>query len=571
MTTTIDASEFESSEPPPISADSLTTIQKKSNRLKELELDRQVWLDECREITDYILPQKGIYISEGQKPHEKKNRFSKIIDPVASEDNDLLASGIQGGLSSQSRAWFKIESISKALNKLEAVQIWCDYVQTQIYSVLASSNFYPTIHNFYNDEGGFGNAVIVCEPDQNKIVRFMLYTPGTYSFAEGSDGTIDTLYLRYPLRAHNIVSIWPDTASNDVRNLAKTKPFDWVEICHAIEKNNSRDYNKIDNRNMPYSSCYWEYKKTDKFLSQGGYVEKPFAVGRWKINGTEAYGTGPGHTALGLVKMLQSIQKTSLKAIHKEVDPPLRVPSSLKDVLNLLPGGINPVASNDPKDSVGKLFEMNFDYKGAEGKIAAIQQMIHTIFKRDLFLLITDRPEMTATEVTERSQEKLIMLGPVTEIQVTDVLQPVLERVFNIMTRFGMVPPPPPELQATPLRIQFISLLAQAQKMLGLQGMRSYIQMATEIETMRKASPDQAAKTNSDFVLDEYATSLSLPPQVTRTDEEAGQVRQMLMQMQQMAQQIEMLKGAAQAAQSLGNTPTDGDNALTALTGKAQQ
>jgi len=569
MTTTVDSTEFNSASPSVNDVENLNPVQKRANRLKELELDRQTWLDECKEITEYILPQKGIYISKGEKPHQKKNRFAKILDPVASEDNDLLASGIQGGLSSQSRPWFRIEASDRAINKIDTVQIWCDYVQNQMYSVLANSNFYPKIHNLYNDEGGFGNAVIVCEPDLDKIVRFTLYTPGTYCFAEGNTGIIDTLYLRYPLRAHNIVSLWPDTVSDDTRNIAKTKPFEWIEICHAIERNQARDPNRIDYKNMPYSSCWWEYKKTNRFLLERGYEEKPFAVGRWKTNDLEAYATGPGHTALGLVKMLQSIQKSSLKAIHKEVDPPLRVPANLKDALNMLPGGINAVAANDPRDAVGKLFEMNFDYKGSEMKIEQITNMIHTIFKRDLFLLITDRPEMTATEVVERSQEKLIMLGPVTELQITEVLQPMLERTFNIMNRFGMIPPPPPELQGSSLRINFISLLAQAQKMIGLQGLRSYVEIATAVESLKASSPDQAAKTNCDYLLDEYAQNLSLPPQVTRTDEEAGQVRQMYQQVQQMAQEIESLKTAAEATRALASADTSGDNALTALTGKA--
>jgi Bacteriophage head to tail connecting protein len=569
MTTTVDPAEFASSEPYPGAAEPLNKVQKKSSHLKELEMDRQVWLDECKEITEYILPQKGIYISQGEKPGQKKNRFAKIIDPVASEDNDLLASGIQGGLSSQSRPWFKIEAGNKAVNKLENPQIWMDYVQNMMYSVLANSNFYPKIHNFYNDEGGFGNAVIVCEPDFEKVVNFMLYTAGTYSFSEGKTGAIDTLYLRYPLRAHNIVSLWPDTVSDNTRNLAKTKPFEWIEVCHAIERNEKRDPNRIDYTNMPYSSCWWEYKKPQRFLAEGGYMEKPFAVGRWKTNDTEAYGTGPGHTALGLVKMLQSLQKTDLKARHKEVDPPLFVPAGLKDVLNQLPGGINPTSSNDPRNAIGKLFQMTFDYKATTDKIDRVAAAIHTIFKRDLFLLITDRPEMTATEVVERSQEKLIMIGPVTELQITDVLQPILERVFNIMLRFGMIPPPPPELQGSPLRLVFISLLAQAQKMLGLQGMRSYVEMATAVETLKSSSPDGAAKTNTDYILDEYASNLSLPPQVTRPDDQVGQVRQMYQQMQQMAQEIKMLKEGAQAAQALSNADTTGDNALTAITGKA--
>ena len=539
-------------------------IKNKIERLKELELDGRTFIDECQEISEYILPQKGLYVSKGEKPHKKTARFAKIIDATATEDNKLLASGIQGGLSSQSRPWFKLEASNKALMRIEQVQVWLDYVQNQMYSVLAGSNFYPKIHDFYNDEGGFGNAVMMIEEDFEKIVRFSLSTPGQYYFAEGEAGVIDTLYLKFPLRAINILNRW-DNVSDEVKNLAEKKPFEWVNVVHAIEPNRQRDPNKIDSQNMPYSSCFWEDKKTEKFLSKGGYLEKPFVVGRWETNDTEAYGTGPGHVALGLVKMLQSMQKTSLKAMHKQADPPLRVPSSLKDVLNTLPGGVNPVAQNDPKEAISRLYDINFDYVGVEGKIAGVQAMIHSIFKRDLFLLITDRPEMTATEVVERSQEKLIMIGPVTERQIPDVLEPVLVRTFNIMTRRGMIPPPPPELADQALKIDYVSLLAQAQKMIGLQGIRSYTDMA---RTIAEVNPDSLVKTNFDYLLDEYASGLSLPPQITRPDDEVGIIREQQQQIQQMAQQIEMLKQGAEAAKNLASAKTGEDNALTALTGR---
>ena len=236
--------------------------------------------------------------------------------------------------------------------------------------------------------------------------------------------------------------------------------------------------------------------------------------------------------------------------VDKEVDPPLRVPTTLKDTLNILPGGVNYMPGNDPREAIGRLYDMNFDYPGVEGKIAQIQAMIHTIFKRDLFLLITDRPEMTATEVVERSQEKLIMLGPVTERQIPDVLEPMLTRTFNIMQRFGMIPPPPAELAEQPIKIDYISLLAQAQKMIGLQGLRSYVEMATAVETLKAGSPDGAVKSNSGFILDEYASGLALAPQVTRPDEQAGQIRQMQQRMAQMAQEMEVLKQSSEAAKN---------------------
>jgi hypothetical protein len=543
----------------------LTPIGKKHARLQELELDRETFLDECKQITEYILPQKGVYTSSGEKPHKKKARFAKIIDATASEDNDLLAAGIQGGLSSQSRDWFRLEAFDKGVQSIENVQLWLEYVGNQMRAVLAGSNFYPKIHDFYNDEGGFGNAVMMCEPDFEKVVRFSLATPGQYCFAEGPTKTIDTLYLRYPLRAINVKNMWPN-CSDQTKEIAKTKPFEWVEIVHAIEPNMQRDPNRIDNQNMPYSSCYWEHAKPEKFLSQGGYLQKPFAVGRWKINDVEAYGTGPGHTALGLVKMLQSMQKTSLKAMHKEADPPIRAPANLKNVLNTLPGGVNFTAANDPKESISRLYDMHFDYKGVEYKIERVQEMIHTIFKRDLFLLITDRPEMTATEVVERSQEKLILIGPVTERQIPDVLEPMLSRVFDIMSRFNMIPPPPLELAGQPLKIDYVSLLAQAQKMLGLQGLRSYVDMARSVIEVQ---PNATVKTDFDFILDEYAAALSLPPQVTRPPEEVNLVRQQQQQIEQLAQEVELLKQGSEVAKNLASASTDEDNALTAITGQS--
>jgi hypothetical protein len=546
--------------------ETLTAVKKKENRLKELELDRQTFLDDWKEITEYILPNKGLYLSDGEKPHKKKGRFAKIIDATATEDNELLAAGIQGGLSSQSRPWFRLQASDKALMKFEHVAQWLNYVQNLMYSVLAGSNFYTKIHDFYNDEGGFGNAVLMCEPDFDKIVRFYLLTPGQYCFAEGPTGTIDTLYRRYPMRAINVKNVWPN-CSDQTKELAKTKPFDWVQIVHAIEPNIDRNSNYIDNRNMPFSSCYWEHAKTEKFLAQGGYIERPFAVGRWKTNDVEAYGTGPGNTALGLVKMLQSMQKSSLKAIHKEVDPPLRVPAALKDVINTLPGGVNPVAANDGREAVGRLFDMNFDYKGVEYKIERVQEMIHTIFKRDLFLLITDRPEMTATEVVERSQEKLIMIGPVTERQIPDVLEPMLSRTFNIMTRFNMIPPPPPELAEQPIKIDYISLLAQAQKMMGLQGMRSYVDMATAVANIK---PESVLKTNWNFILDEYADNLALAPEVTVPDEIVAQIEQEQAAREAEAFEAEMAKQESEAVKNIAGAKTDEDNALTAITGKAE-
>ncbi|TIN81210.1 portal protein, partial [Mesorhizobium sp.] len=42
--------------------------------------------------------------------------------------------------------------------------------------------------------------------------------------------------------------------------------------------------------------------------------------------------------------------------------------------------------------------------------------------------------------------------------------EPVIDRTYAIMIRNNMLPPPPPDLHGQPLKIEYISILAQAQK-----------------------------------------------------------------------------------------------------------
>jgi len=171
---------------------------------------------------------------------------------------------------------------------------------------------------------------------------------------------------------------------------------------------------------------------------------------------------------------------------------------------------------------------------------------------------------MTATEVTERSQEKLVLIGPVTERQIPDVLEPMLSRTFNIMDRFGMIPPPPPEIEGQPLRIDYVSLLAQAQKMMGLQGLRSYVDM---VRMTAEVSPESLVKTNFDFIMDEYASGLALPPEVTRPDEEVAAIRQAQQQAEAEMREAELAKQESEAVKNMAGASLEDNNALSAVMG----
>jgi hypothetical protein len=542
-------------------------IKSYRNRYKALSDERIDDLLIWKEISNFISPSKGLYISEGERPNKRTNRYRNILDDTATRALTLLGAGMQGGLTSPSRPWFKIVTQDDDLMKFESVAQWTNYVEKQMYGVFKRSNFYSSIHQAYEEQAGFGTTVFLAEEDFDSLIRFYVLPPGIYCIALSDNGMVKTLFRRYWMSAMQMATKFgKENLSDQVQNCLSPdrNPYEWFQVMHVIEPRDQRDVLKIDTLNMPYSSFYFEFSKSDqqKPLRESGFHEQPFAAPRWSVNGSETYGKGPAHLALGPTKILQSMSKASLKAVHKEVDPPMRVPTSYKDTLNMLPGGVNPVTANDPKDAIGKLFDMRFDYAGTEAKIERIQSNVERTFYNDLFFTIINRPEMTATEVLQRHEEQLIMLGPTIERQITELLDPMLERTFNVMDRAGMIPPVPPEMEQQPLKVDYISLLAQAQKMMGLQHMDMFLNIATATTSIDPQHPT-SDKIDTDAYLDEYALRLGISPEITRSPQVVAQIRQMKQQQMEQERQQQMLMDAADGAKTLSGAKTDEKNALT--------
>ncbi|NIS53487.1 MAG: phage tail protein [Phycisphaerae bacterium] len=548
----------------PINNNVLNKNNKYLARLKFLENDRLPTLAMMKDVSTYILPRRGLYTSDGVKPGEKvAEKYKNILNSTATRAARLLPAGMQGGLTSPSRPWFRIRTQERELYNIEDVALWCQIVEDQMYSVYNGSNFYSAVHTLYQDEAGFGQGVLFEEEDPEKVIRFTVCPPGEYCLAANEKGEVDTLYRRFYWPARDIHQRFGDKASDDVKRAVKTPGsyYKWFEIVHVIEPNKDRNANQIDFTNMPYKSVYFEYQKTDKLLSEHGYNEKPFMAPRWSIEHPEVYGEGPAFDALGVTKMLQAMEKTSCKAADKQVDPPLRVPSKWHKRANLLPGGHNYVDANDPKDAIGSLYDVNFDIGQVEAKIQRYEELVERLFFMDLFTLITDRPEMTATEVLERREEKLNLLGPVIENQIHELLDPVMERTFNIMQRRGMIPPPPEALMmGTGLKIDYISLLAQAQKMIGIGGMEAYLEKAERIAAI---DPNSVIKTDTDAYLEEMAERVAISPRITRDQEVVEQIRAENAARQKELEEAEMMKEASKDIKNLSQADTEGKNALT--------
>lgn len=182
----------------------------------------------------------------------------------------------------------------------------------------------------------------------------------------------------------------------------------------------------------------------------------------------------------------------------------------------------------------------------AERWIAKLENVLQRHFHNDLFLMISEADKrMTATEVAERQGEKMLMLGPVLDRLRSEMFQPLIERVYGIMDRKGFVAFPPEGLEGEQVNVEFISILAQAQKQAGIGGITQTLGFAVQVAGLY---PEIIDKFNFDEMANAWAEMQGIPPNLMRSDEEVASLREQRAKQQQMAQMLAMAQQGADAA-----------------------
>jgi hypothetical protein len=201
--------------------------------------------------------------------------------------------------------------------------------------------------------------------------------------------------------------------------------------------------------------------------------------------------------------------------------------------------------------------------------IQEVQERIQRAFYADLFAMMinSDRRQMTATEVAERHEEKLVLLGPALQRVNIELLDPLLEDVFSFALEAGLLPPPPPELAGVELKIEYISLLAQAQQAVSASGIERVLSFTGNLAAV---FPDVVDLIDADVAVREYSDILGNTPYILRDEVAVQEMRQAKAQKQQQMEQVAMAQQGAQAAKTLSEADTQNPNALTSLLGAGQ-
>ncbi|CAB4133150.1 Head-to-tail connector protein, podovirus-type [uncultured Caudovirales phage] len=536
-------------------------------RWGQLKSERASWWSHWKEISENLLPRSGrFFIQDRDKGYRRHNN---IYDSTGTKALRVLAAGMMSGMTSPARPWFRLGTADPDMQNSAAVKIWLDQVTRTMLEIFQKSNTYRAFHQMYEELGAFGTAASIVLPDYSKVIHHYPLTTGEYCIATDYQGRVNTLYREFQKTVHELVAEFGyDKVSPAVRGMYDRGNLDqWITIVHAIEPRSDRDPRMLDSKNMAYASLYFEVGgKQNQFLRESGFQEFPAIVPRWATAGGDIYGNSPGMEALGDIKQLQHEQLRKAQGIDYQTKPPLQVPTSMKNRdIETLPGGISYVDVAGPNGGIQTAFEVNLDLSHLLADIQDVRGRIQGSFYADLFLMLANQTDsrMTATEVAERHEEKLLMLGPVLERLQNEMLDPFIEMTFSRMLAAGVVPPPPPELQGQDLNVEFVSMLAQAQRAVGTNSIDRFVSTLGQIAQIK---PDVLDKMDSDKWADIYSDMLGVDPQLVVPAEQVALVRQARAEQQQKQQQMEQAQQGAMAVKNLASADTSGQNALTDVT-----
>lgn len=546
--------------------------------LSSFKTERSPYESEWKQIQTYVYP--WTYKTESRGNNNPKSRDdTRIYDSSTLRAADILASGMHGGMTNPSSKWFRLTPNDKRLREDSLFRSWISEVEDIMYAALHKSNFYTEVPKVFKGMGTNGiDSIIVSEDTRNGGVRFYQIPAGQF-YVGLDDNLIPNRYFReFEMTCSQIVQKFgEENCSQNVISGYRNNNDAYIKMIHAIVPNDDYyprltdpltddDVYTFDISRYKFLSCYFEVGE-DKFLDISGDYEFPAMTPRWDFSSGEVYGRGPGKYILQEARALQKIYLQELRIIDKITNPPMAAPSGIMgNAVNMAPGGLTLYNPAQGAPYIQPIYTPNVNSITIFGnkKIELIQH-INSAFFVDLFLMFASNgpdSNMTATEVLQRQQEKMTVLGPVLVGVINDLLDPLIRRVYEILKRQDAIPPLPDEFNGQEFNIEYVSILAQAQKQAETSPILNLLGIIGDIASIYPDAPDNV---DFDKAIFSFADAIGVKQDILRSNDDIAIIRQQREEALQRQQQLEYGTQLANAGLTLSKTNTGGNNALTNL------
>lgn len=525
-----------------------------------------------RDVRDFIYPYIGRF--DDDNPVTEKRHDNYLLRSTTIKYANVLAAGLQSGITSPTKKWLKLKTNDDALMQNGNVRVWLSQVEDKTLSIMSMGHFYQNNLLANLELGCFGTSAMFMADDPILGVRFHTFTAGEYYIDVNDKDEIDTFARQFKVSARQLYNMFkgnvPDTVK---RAMYSPNTTNYYTVYQLILPNEDYDPSMWDNLHFRFSEYLWcdEFKE---LMSVSGYHEFPVSVSRWQTKPNSPYGIGAGIWSVRPARELQLVQKDIAQMTEIMANPPLQAPADIlaNGGVNLLPSAVN--YYNPVGNSSGMITPIldsrTFNMDSVIVHRTTLEEEIKDHFHYNVFQLLSDMDKgtRTAREIVELSSEKMSQMGALVDRMETEILPNIVKRVLSIGLRRGLYPPAPEELKGQELSISFESVLSQAQRQSDITPIVDTLETAINIANTAQI-PEVLDSIDFDEALRSIADYNGINPKILKSRETVARIRQQRAQQQEQLMQMQAQMAQAETAKTLSQAKTDDSSALTQLLGGA--
>jgi Bacteriophage head to tail connecting protein len=561
--------------------------QEKANMVLQLfERERSKrgnWETHWQEIAERYWPQQSrLFVGQKDSGIQGEKRNEYIFDSTPVMSLNRFGAIVDSLLTPRNTTWHRLAPVDDiALTNDRNIQLYFDQVNRILFRQRYSpkANFASQNQLTYKMLGAYGNSALYIDALKGKGEKGLRYKNVHLCeiwFLENHQGIVDTAIRESRVFPRQIIQWFGiENTPDAVVEMAKAGEKDaWIYLYHCVKPREDVDFGRRDARGKRFASYYVIGGQTMRhLLEEGGYDCFPYAISRYEQVPNEVYGRSPAMDCLPATKTLNEEKKAMLKQGHRTVDPVLLAhDDGVLDNFSLTPGAINPGGvTADGRPLIHTLPIGNV--QAGKEMMDDERDLIKSSFLVDLFQILEETPEMTATEVLERIKEKGILLTPVLGRQESEYLGPMVERELSILTNLHLLPPAPKRLKDAGGEYQLVydSPLSRSQKAESAAGLMRTVENCIQV-AQQAQDPSMLDYFNWDAIIPEYSEINAVPARWLNSSEKIKQIRANRQQQQQREQQVREMPGRAAMIKAVSKAHEQApDQTEQALQGNQQQ
>jgi hypothetical protein len=422
-----------------------------------------------------------------------------------------------------------------------------------------ASNFWPSHRAAMKSMCAFGDGwMFVPEVHGDKRLPYRYeYVPIVEVYpGVGADGKPNRMNRMFRRSAYQLAQQFGPKAgpkvmqyANDVKLRDQT-----FRVLHSIRPRSISSQGGVGVRGAKFESHY-ALADEDFHIGESGYYEYPFMRYAWADTGNRPFSEGPIAYALAEVRTLQELSKLEVMGAQAVLKPPLGVAGKNFTKLNWNPGVVNPGLVNPEGRPLFAPLNTGVRPDLAQTIMEQRRSAMRETLYLNLWQILVNDTDMTATEAMLRAQEKGELLGPV-GISMNGGLGMLVDREVAILDRRGAFRPQSPlalpaSLGNRDVSPAFTSPLDRLRRMGELIGMQRLIEF---IGLIAKAKNDPSVFDRCDFdeMIETAQDILGAPSATLRDRKEVQAETDQKDNMQNVMNMLAMLQQGGDAAQAAG-------------------